>query len=391
MTADNSAPKPRLLFCPAWYPNRFNEASGSFNRTLAKQLGAHFDVTVLYVHVFRGADEKNPVDLTETDGLRELSLYVRRRIPFRAGFPVIYIKNFMKAYARLFPDSAPDLVFVRGILPAGLAVHQLRSKYRIPYVTIDSFSGLADQLKWPTKRWWVRGILKSASLNAGVSTFQADVLRGHFPRLKIDVMTNVIAESPAHNLAPGNAGEKMRVLYVGNFVPVKGWDILLEAFRRYIDSGATNVSLTLVGPGQGEEPNATIGKLGLGDAVQYLGPRPNEEVRRLMSAHHFLVLPSRVDTCPNVVLESFMEGRPVLATRSGGAVDLVNDTTGLLVDRESPDALRDGLAWMRSNYERFDPETIRRYVIANHSVDSLVRYLKQALPGGNERNSPRSG
>ena len=56
------------------------------------------------------------------------------------------------------------------------------------------------------------------------------------------------------------------------------------------------------------------------------------------------MLPSRSEGLPRIVLESFCRGRPVVAARAGGVVDLVRDgENGVLVDVEDPAALADAL------------------------------------------------
>lgn len=371
--------KPRLLFCPAWFPNRFNAGSGEFNRTLARELARHFDLRVLYVHVHQDAAVGTRLELEEADGVPVLRCYVRRSLRIGALFPLFYLAHFLKGFRQLYASGErPDLAFVRGVLPGGMGALLLRRRYGIPFVTIDSFSGFAAEMKSPVKRWWTGRILRAAARNAAVSRSHRDTMRAIFPDISIDVMTNVIPESPPAAGVPGDPARELRILYVGNIVPVKGWDLLLEGLALYRDRGAPPVRLTMVGGGDESALRAGIASLQLEGCVDVLGRRPHAEVPRLLATHHFLALPSRVDTCPNVILEAFMEGRPVLATRSGGAEDMVNTTTGRLVERESPEALADGIAWMRAHLAGFNAGAIRAHVLEHHSVAALVRFLESA-------------
>ncbi len=386
----NLQPRPRLLFCPAWFPNRFHETSGLFNLVLARELSAAFDLKVLYVHPHTDRSLGTVLD-EEIEG----SLKLLRAYPFRSAAigplrHLLYVRTFMKAFEQLYPeDERPDLIFVRGLLPGGLGAHSLHRRYGIPYLTLDSFSGLEEQMRSPAKRWWVRRVLRSAIRNAGVSSSHVRTLGKIFPEVPFEVRTNVVAVADPKPGEPGDPDEQLKILYAGGVVPIKGWDILLDALRLYIDSGAAPPQLTMLGAGERSDLDARVEALGLRDAVTFLGIVPHDEVKTLIRNHHFLVLPSRRDTCPNVVLETFMEGRPVLATRSGGAEDMVNATTGHLVDRESPEALAEGIRYMKAHLSGFPSEGIRYYVIENHSIGSLVRFLSETLDAG--AGSARAG
>ncbi len=70
-------------------------------------------------------------------------------------------------------------------------------------------------------------------------------------------------------------------------------------------------------------------------------------------------------------------GRPVLATKCGGPEEFVNETNGILVEKENVDALYNGLNMMVSKYSQFSSETIRRYVEDNFSLKVVGEKLKK--------------
>ena len=90
-----------------------------------------------------------------------------------------------------------------------------------------------------------------------------------------------------------------------------------------------------------------------------------------------LVVTSDHEGTPNVVLEAMAHGLPVIATRTGGIPEIVDETRGILVDRG------DGNALLRAAKELIrNPERCRSlgqhgidYVTAHHSIDSIGEQL----------------
>jgi glycosyltransferase involved in cell wall biosynthesis len=92
----------------------------------------------------------------------------------------------------------------------------------------------------------------------------------------------------------------------------------------------------------------------LGGRVRFLGHR--DDVPRLLAAADLLVLPSRYEGLPNVVLEAMQFGKPVVATAAPGTTEVVVDgETGLLVPVGRPPALAQAIRTVID-----DPELARR-------------------------------
>ena len=153
--------------------------------------------------------------------------------------------------------------------------------------------------------------------------------------------------------APQTLTDKPRVLFVGVLERSKGVDVLLHAWRTVAREIPT-AQLTLVGTGsRGEELRTQARRDHLEDSVRFLAPRPRAQLRDLLDESSFLVLPSRAEGLPRVVLEAMARARPVVASGVGGIVELVEDgTTGRLVAPESPSALADAIIELLTDPER---------------------------------------
>ena len=81
--------------------------------------------------------------------------------------------------------------------------------------------------------------------------------------------------------------------------------------------------------------------------VTHLGPVGDRELKTTYGAASAVVTPSRVDNFPSVATEAHACGRPVIATRVGGLVDIVNDgKTGKLVEVDNPSELAEAIMWV---------------------------------------------
>ena len=125
------------------------------------------------------------------------------------------------------------------------------------------------------------------------------------------------------------------VLFVGNLVPVKGPDILLDAWQRLKASsgGRTGISrqevsggLRLVVIGEGPMKKDLLdraARLGVAGTVEFMGSRPHDEIALWMNAADCLCLTSRSEGMPNVVIEALACGLPVVATDVGSCRELL--------------------------------------------------------------------
>jgi glycosyltransferase involved in cell wall biosynthesis len=125
---------------------------------------------------------------------------------------------------------------------------------------------------------------------------------------------------------------------VGRLDPVKDHSSLLRAFAPLARVGEP-ARLVIVGEGQMRgEIETQIRELEIGDRVQMLGER--QDVSEVLKAFDVFTLPSIAEGISNTILEAMASGLPVVATRVGGNVELVEDgASGRLVDSKDVPAL----------------------------------------------------
>ncbi|NEW90397.1 glycosyltransferase family 4 protein [Rhodopseudomonas sp. BR0M22] len=109
------------------------------------------------------------------------------------------------------------------------------------------------------------------------------------------------------------------VCYVGEFRHIKGADLLVDAIARLRTKGR-RVTLTLGGDGEETEAlKAQVARLDLGAAVRFIG---HVKARHGFAQGRLLVVPSRGDSMPYVVIEAAAAGVPMIAADVGGIPEI---------------------------------------------------------------------
>lgn len=109
----------------------------------------------------------------------------------------------------------------------------------------------------------------------------------------------------------------------------------LECVRELRGTG-TECTLTVAGPliwrGAVGDVRKAVEALGLHDCVRFLPPFRQDEAPSIYRDHHLLLHPKYMDPCPTVVAEALACGLPVVAARSGGIPEMVDDLCAKLID-----------------------------------------------------------
>jgi len=134
----------------------------------------------------------------------------------------------------------------------------------------------------------------------------------------------------------GESGDSPLLLFVGNLFPVKGLDVLLNAFADLI-TDTPSARLVIVGQGHLREAlERQAAGLGIGSQLNFLGPLPQERLADWYRAADLFVLPSRSEGVPNVLLEASACSCPWVASNVGGIPEIAQFGQCLLVPPENP-------------------------------------------------------
>jgi glycosyltransferase involved in cell wall biosynthesis len=152
-----------------------------------------------------------------------------------------------------------------------------------------------------------------------VSTYEAEVYRHKvgIPRCRASVIRNGLREEEFAPVTPRNDARDL--LFLGMLRDLKGVDIFLEAIAKLDANYGRKLTAHVIG--QAEEPGryeALAGSLGIADRVAFSDPVPTRDA---FASARMIVVPSRAESMPYVVLEAIAAGMPIVASDVGGIPD----------------------------------------------------------------------
>ena len=177
-------------------------------------------------------------------------------------------------------------------------------------------------------------------------------------------------------------------LAVGRFVEKKAPDLTIRAFSAVAENHP-DVRLVMIGDGPlADLCKKLVASLDLSDKVKFSGELHHEEVAQYMTAARCLVqhsvTPASGDRegTPLAILEAMASGLPVVATRHGGIVDVVDEgTTGFLVDEGDFRAMARAMTQLVESRElaaRFGAAG-RKFLTREHTIEKRIGALDEIL------------
>lgn len=244
---------------------------------------------------------------------------------FQRGVPLAVrwnVRRWVHIVLSMYDDyvaryGQPDILHAHCAKWAGYAAMQISRKYHVPFVVTEHLSRLVLEKELgpaPSSAWQVPLLQEvyhhadmvvpvSEELVQNISCYFGDSYRWQAISNTIDVdYFRYQARSPL-------TGRPFRFCCLANFWPLKGYDVLIPAFRRLKDFGL-DVELHIAGRGT----DFTQCRSMLSEGITTHGLLDRDAVRELLYQSDALVLASRSEVQPLVLLETMSTGIPVIST-----------------------------------------------------------------------------
>jgi len=291
------------------------------------------------VHVVEGAQGRQAANAV---GVYRLA--VQRRLPAAASNRIrdvgrqVHAHHFANRLGRVVAEQRPDAIVESDVVFA-IAGARASRRYSVPLALDD----VAPD--WEAATHYDLASTRAASRARAATTRQACVVVAVSRRIRDELIAEGIDDrkiAVVPNGVPddfGAAGAAGRVLrrslgiadgdvvigFVGSFQPFHGVDELVRAFAA---AGiASKARLLLVGDGPGwSATRSVVEELGVGHRVDMVGRRPHAEVPAYVAACDVTVLPATAQyTNPMKLYEYAAAGKPSIAPRAAGVVEIVSD------------------------------------------------------------------
>ena len=374
-----------VLTLTPFYPSETDQAGGCFVseplESLAK-IGIHN--TVLAVQPVYRKKVRARQSSISAEWIRYLS--------FPRGFGLstagaLAFARIVGKVRQLQKSQPIDLIHAHGALPCGHAAMLLCAEVGVPYVVsvhgLDAFS--TEQVRGRTGQWCRRisqRVYRSSNRVICVSEHVRErVLEGTGPSCRTSVVYNGVDPqlfSPANEEAPN----KLKVLAVGNLIPIKGHEFLIRAIGS-LRTEFPELSLEIIGEGPERSRLAALAQE-LGVVVHFQGRQSRQVVAEAMRRCTIFALPSRYEGLGCVYLEAMSAGKPAIGCRGQGIAEIIRQgVNGFLVGPGNDKELALALAMllrdenMRRNLGRAARDTVLDRLTLEQQAEALARIYRE--------------
>jgi glycosyltransferase involved in cell wall biosynthesis len=246
-------------------------------------------------------------------------------------------------------------------MKAGLIARWIKRRYGVSYIvsehSVHYKMGSHDDFfdKSFVYRREVTGIFRGATAVTNVSVAMGNIIKELFNLRHVYTINNTADTSLFNNERLDN--KKFMFIHVSTLTESqKNVSGILTVVGNLLKR-RQDFALTIVGPAT-KELEELIKKSGIKNFVTLTGDVSYADVSKQMKRSSALVLFSRYENLPCVIIEALCCGLPVISTDVGGVKELVNEANGLLVHSENENELEESMNDMINKYENYDREQI---------------------------------
>jgi glycosyltransferase involved in cell wall biosynthesis len=388
-----------VFLIPSWYPSPTRPISGIFVKEEA-QFIAELHPEISIVVSLHGQDAfglylKRPLSALGVlwDFIKNGKVYKTEQLPNlwvinnpcltwsprilegnMRGIIDAHKKNFRYAMSHI---GKPDLIHAHVTYPAGWIAMHLSKEFGVPYLIKECMGPFPFEIPMfinndGSLTRWIHEPLENAAQVIAMSPSLADSMAGF--GFKRPLVIPYPVDDRRFTPVPYVRKQKFHFFTLCGLSPEKGIPDLLRAIPLALRE-VPNLCFKIGGTGNEEEYKQLSQMLGIEELVEWLGPVSREDAPRYFSECDAFIMVSHLETFGMVYAEAIASGKPVIATRCGGAEFIINNENGFLVDVGNVEKIAEAMICMYRNYDKFDNKKIRQNFLTRFSRGAIVEKL----------------
>jgi glycosyltransferase involved in cell wall biosynthesis len=407
----------RILALTNLYPNPYQPHRATFNRQQIRALADRHAVSVIAPILWTDEAAARRKDGCQLRGERtgycdEIPVRYPRYLYTPWVLRGLYGRFFQMSVRRDFRKSLiefrPDLIFAPWVYPDGWAAVRLARQAGLPVVLKAHGSDVLLSAAYRGRSRRTVEAMQRADATIAVSRDLAERIGAvGVPAKRIRVVYDGVNLAQFHPGSKEEARSKLGLglqermaVFIGNLLPVKGVDVLIQACAHLSRQGV-NFVCCLIGDGPLRLPlEKQVRENGLSERVRLVGPMPHATLPDWYRAADVFVLPSRSEGVPCVLLEALACGTPFVASRVGGIPEIAGLGPSRLVASGNVEELAQAMAeqLLRVQNTSVGPGLQRSHEDAASEMSELFEQVLEAHrfapaspdSGHNSINPPRS-
>lgn len=354
------------IWLASWYPSKSSPTNGDFIQRQAISVAAHHPLIV--IHCIHDANALKPLYyvFTENESLIEIIIYFShtgnvKGLKNKLVYNYLFYKTILTFINKLLCKIAiPRFIHVHVPMKMGVVARWIKAKLKIPYLVSEHSSEIIpikpDSFKNRSLFYkiQVKKTFRNAIVVTNVSNAIGEILQKTF-RLK-EVL--VIHNQADTTIFKYKEVEKpvFRFIHISTMRYEKNFTGIISVFNE-LSKIRNDFELIIVG----EVPDGVkqlIEHTSKMFTIKAIGLLKNIEVANQLQQSNCMVMFSKTENFPCVIVESLCCGIPVITSDVGGAAEAINESNGIVVQSEDELSLLSAVQNIITNYSLYNSEQI---------------------------------
>lgn len=367
-----------LKLC-GWYPSKVDGLSGDFVQRQAMAISGYCKTVVLFAQKDPGIKGSKIERVFSNKGaLYEYIYYYPKKNWFDKFWSQWYYLRILKIFLPLLlkEHGPPSIVHVNIAWRAAIWALYLGHKYRWPIVITEHSTEYQPEAienireKGLFRKIITRSLFRAGRLFIPVSYQLANTVQALYGKLPFVVIPNVVDTSLFFYQPQKQKTTPPRLLHISTMGYQKNIKGIINVLKQLVQAGV-DFEMLLVGPVNEQVRNLVATGKALQGRVTFTGSVSYGDVAAMMQTVDGLILFSRYENLPCVILEALCCGVPVITTGVGGIPEIINKENGVLVAEGDEPALFEAIKNLVEGRLRFDHQMIAYHAEQKFSYETI--------------------